>query len=207
MLVPLRPARPVPVISWLVAGCIGGVLLLAGCASEPPKRVENACTIFEEKPRWYRAARESERKWGTPVQIQLAIMRAESGFRHDAKPPRERVLGVPMWWRASSAYGYAQAKDETWDWYREKTGNRWADRDDFDDASDFIGWYTDVSQRTLGISKWDGYNQYLAYHEGHGGYKRGTYRSKAWLMKVARNVDGYARTYGAQLRACRARLN
>lgn len=183
------------------------LLLPGGCSTTPPRHVGSACAIFSEKPDWYGAMRSTERKWGTPVQLQLAIIRAESGFRDDAKPRRDTVLGIPMWWRVSSAYGYAQVKDETWDRYREKTGNRWADRDDLDDASDFIGWYTDVSNRTLGISKWDHYNQYLAYHEGHGGWKQQTYRQKPWLMGVARKVDGYARTYGAQLQQCRGRLD
>jgi hypothetical protein len=187
---------------WIWVFSLLGLLGLGGCATAPPQRPQDACAIFDEKPSWYKAARKAEAKWGTPVQVQLAIIRAESGFRHDAKPPRERLLGVPLW-RASSAYGYPQAKDETWDWYRAKTGNRGASRKDFADAVDFVGWYTDVSQRTLGISKWDAYSQYLAYHEGHGGYKRGTYKDKAWLMGVARKVDSYARTYGTQLASCR----
>lgn len=183
------------------------VLLLAGCSTSPPKTVENACTIFEEKDDWYDATTAAEEKWGTPVQVQLAIIRQESSFRHDAKPPRDTFLGIPMWWRISDAYGYAQVKDDTWDWYVDKTGNWFADRDDFEDATDFIGWYTDVSQRTLGISKWDAYNQYLAYHEGHGGWKRGTYNGKPWLKDVARKVDRYARTYGTQLKQCRDTLD
>jgi hypothetical protein len=181
--------------------------LVAACATAPPANPDNACLIFEERPEWYRAARDAEKAWGVPVQVQLAIIRQESGFRHDAKPPRAELLGVPLWWRKSSAYGYAQAKDETWDWYRAKSGNGWADRDDFADATDFIGWYGDVSRRTLGISKWDTYNQYLAYHEGHGGWSRRTYNGKPWLLKVARRVDTEARTYGAQLRGCRGRLD
>ena len=183
------------------------LLLVAGCSTAPPKSVENACAIFEDKPDWYGAARATEKKWGAPVQMQLAFIRQESSFRDDARPPRDSLLGIPMWWRVSSAYGYAQAKDETWDWYREKTGNFWADRDDFEDASDFIGWYTDVSQRMLGISKWDPYNQYLAYHEGHGGWKRKTYNQQAWLLKVAKKVENQTVTYGQQLQSCRERLD
>jgi hypothetical protein len=181
-------------------------LAVAGCATAPPSRPDNACHIFEEKDDWYDAARDTEKRWGVPIQVQLAIIRQESSFRDDAKPPRDTLLGVPMWWRVSDAYGYAQVKDSTWDWYREKTGNHWASRDDFEDASDFIGWYTDVSHRTLGISKWDAYNQYLAYHEGHGGWKRRTYRDKDWLVRVARKVERQAGTYGAQLAGCRERL-
>jgi hypothetical protein len=192
-------------IRWGLLLAIGSMLM--GCATSPPAHVDDACGIFDEKPDWYQAARDTEDKWGLPIQVQLAIVRQESGFNHDARPPRERFLGMTMWWRKSSAYGFAQVKDETWDWYREKTGNGWADRDDFADASDFMGWYADVSRRTLGISKWDAYNQYLAYHEGHGGWRRESYRRKAWLMRVARKVDRYARTYGAQLKGCRERLD
>lgn len=182
------------------------LLALASCATAPPTRVDDACALFEEKPDWYEATLETEKRWGTPVQVQLAIIRAESSFKHDAKPPHDTFVGIPMWWRVSSAYGYAQAKDETWDGYRKATGNGWASRTNFTDASDFVGWYTDQTQKRLGISKWDTYNQYLAYHEGQGGYSRKTYANKGWLMRTARKVDGWARNYGGQLRACRARL-
>jgi hypothetical protein len=181
-------------------------LLLASCATAPPSNVENACRIFHEKPDWFKASQAVEKKYGLPIQVQLAIMRQESSFKHNAAPPRDTFLGIPMWWRVSSAYGYAQAKDETWNWYKEKTGNWGARRTNYADAVDFMGWYTDVSQKTLGISKWDAYNQYLAYHEGHGGWQRKTYNSKGWLIGVARNVDANASTYGEQLRGCRDSL-
>lgn len=181
-------------------------VLLTACSSSPPSRVDNACHIFSEKPDWYEASLAAEEKYGLPLQVQLAIMRQESSFKHDAKPPRDTLLGIPMWWRKSSAYGYAQVKDSTWDWYKSKTGNWGADRDDYEDAVDFMGWYATVSQRTLGISKWDAYNQYLAYHEGHTGWKKKTYNSKGWLIGVAKKVDRNARTYSSQLKQCRDRL-
>jgi len=180
--------------------------LLVACASDPPRNLKNSCAIFDEKDDWYEYARDSYEKWGVPVHVQLAIIYQESRFRHDARPPREKLLWVIPWFRASSAYGYGQVKDSTWDWYRKSTGNRWADRDDFEDVVDFIGWYCNLSHRKLGISKWDAYNQYLAYHEGHGGWKRKTYRKKAWLQKVARKVEARARAYHAQLKRCEGRL-
>ena len=92
--------------------------------------------------------------------------------------------------------------DSTWNWYKDETGRRFADRDDFDDAIDFVGWNTDVTYRSVGISKWDPYNQYLAYHEGQTGWKRKTYRNKRWLKESARLVDYRAREWGAQLKGC-----
>ena len=132
----------------------------------------------------------------------MSIIRQESSFEFDARPPRGRLLGFIPWRRPSNAYGYAQALDSTWKMYKQETGRRFASRDDFADAIDFVGWYTDKSARTVGISKWDPYNQYLAYHEGQGGWARGSYRGKGWLERTARRVDYRAREWGAQLRAC-----
>lgn len=117
------------------------------------------------------------------------------------------MLGFIPWGRKSSAYGYAQVKDETWDWYKDKTGNWGADRDDFGDAVDFIGWYGNISNKTLGISKSDAKNQYLAYHEGHGGFKRKSYYQKPWLIEVAAKVEKNAARYRAQQGACKDKLD
>lgn len=179
------------------------VLTVAGCATSPPRNPGNACDVFREKDDWYGDAEKARKRWGTPVHVTMAIMYHESGYRANAKPPRAKLLWViPMPWRVSDAYGYPQAKDSTWDWYKDEAGGWGADRDDFDDAIDFIAWYADVSHRKLGISKWDARNQYLAYHEGHGGYARGSYRRKGWLMKRADLVASTAKRYQTQLASC-----
>ena len=183
------------------------LLSVAGCGTTPPADVENICAIFEEKEKWYKAAKKSEKRWGTPIHVQLAIIRQESTFRFDAKPERTKLLGFIPWKRPSSAYGYAQALDSTWELYERETGRRWASRDDFDDAIDFVGWYTHKSQQTVGISKWDPYNQYLAYHEGQTGWKNRSFRFKSDLKQVARRVDYRAREWGAQLARCEEDLD
>jgi len=183
------------------------MFMLAGCATAPPRNLNDGCDIFREKDDWYGYAHHAYKKWGVPVHVQLAIIYQESSFRSDAKPPRDTLLGVIPWFRSSSAYGFAQVKDATWEWYMNKTGNSGADRDDFEDVTDFIGWYGNMSHRLLGISKKDAYRQYLAYHEGHGGYKRGTYRNKPWLMKVARKVERQAERYRVQIAHCKDELD
>jgi hypothetical protein len=180
---------------------------LSACASSPPENVEDICAIFEEKGRWYKAAKKSEKRWGTPIHVQLAIIHQESTFKFDARPPRDKLLGFIPWTRPSDAYGYAQALENTWDWYREDTGRRGADRDNFDDAIDFVGWYTHQSQQIAGISKWDPYNQYLAYHEGQGGWMKKSYRYKTDLKRIAGRVDHRAKEWGAQLRRCEGDLD
>jgi hypothetical protein len=132
----------------------------------------------------------------------MAIIHQESRFRADAKPPRKKLLGFIPGPRASSAYGYSQAKSSTWDDYKDDGGYFSADRDEFSDAIDFVGWYNKKSQIRSGISPQDTYGLYLAYHEGHGGYNRGTYSQKQWLIKVARKVEVRAGRYQAQLVEC-----
>ena len=73
---------------------------------------------------------------------------------------------------------------------------------DFDDAIDFVGWYTNMSNESVGISKSDPYNQYLAYHEGHTGWRRKTYQQKDWLKKAARKVDYRSKEWSVQLQHC-----
>ena len=182
------------------------VAALSGCASAP-ENVENICDIFEEKSRWYKDAKKSEDRWGTPIHVQLAIIHQESTFKFDARPPRTKLLGFVPWKRPSNAYGYAQALDSTWAWYQKDTGRGGADRDDFGDAIDFVGWYTHQSQTRAGISKWDPYNQYLAYHEGQTGWLNKSYRYNGKLKNIARKVDYRAREWGTQLQRCEGELD
>lgn len=72
---------------------------------------------------------------------------------------------------------------------------------------DFMGWFIYKTNKINGVSKWDARAQYLNYHEGWGGYRRGTYKSKAWLVKVAAKVDDRAKRYAAQYKTCQEDLD
>ncbi len=182
-------------------------LLLSSCSTYHPGNPDNICDIFLGESDWYEAARGAQRQWGTPIYVMMAIMYQESRFVDDAQPDRPWFLGVVPLPRDSSAYGYAQAQDPVWQEYIRQSGNSGADRDNFDDAIDFIGWYTDGSQKRLKLSKWDAYGQYLAYHEGRGGYQRKTYQEKPWVKKVANKVKRRAIRYNQQLKSCQAGLD
>jgi hypothetical protein len=177
-------------------------LVLAGCATSPPSQTDDLCDIFREKSGWYEGARKSRSQWGVPISVMMAIMHQESRFVATAKPPRKKIFGFIPGPRPSDAYGYSQAKDDTWTWYQRSSGNYGADRDDFGDAIDFVGWYGNMSNKQNGIAKDDAFRLYLAYHEGHGGYAAKSYRSKGWLVDVARKVDRQANTYNSQLKGC-----
>jgi len=183
-------------LAFVLASCGGG-------HKAPPRNINDACSIVSQRKDYRKAFKAAERRWGVPAHVQMATIYQESKYRANARTPFRFVLGVIPMGRQSSAYGYSQALDGTWDQYRAETGRRHAKRDRIRDAADFMGWYMNKSHEKNGISLGDTRNQYLAYHEGHTGYARGTYRNKTWLLRVADEVDRRARMYQAQLASCR----
>ena len=181
------------------------LVFLASCGGgnfSAPRDLDNACAIVRERPTYLSAMKGTQRRWGVPVAVQMATIHQESKFIGDARTPFRYALGVIPMGRQSSAFGYSQAIDDTWDEYRLETGNRSAKRDQIDDASDFMGWYMYNSNKRLSIPMGDARNQYLAYHEGRTGYASGSYNEKAWLVEVADKVQARAVLYDSQLRSC-----
>ncbi len=183
-------------LALLVAACAGG-----NRTGSAPRDLDNACRILDQRPNYLRAFRQAERRWGVPVAVQMAIIYQESKFVPNARPPHQYALGVIPIGRQSSALGYSQALDGTWEEYEAEQGR--GRRDDIVDAADFMGWYMARTRNELGIPLDDTENQYLAYHEGRNGYRRQSFLEKAWLMRVAADLDERAAMYDAQLRACR----
>ncbi len=182
------------------------LLLVAACGGNrqfsAPRSLDDACGLAAERPRYYAAMLRTERRWSIPVPVQMAIIHAESRFIGDARTPHQWALGVIPMGRQSSAFGYSQALDRTWEEYQNETGRRSARRDDIADATDFIGWYTNKTVERNGVPLTDARNQYLAYHEGHAGFRNRSYESKPWLIGVADRVGRRAQMYDEQLRAC-----
>ena len=182
-------------------------IFIVACTSNQQINTADSCIIFEQKKNWYKATKKSYDKWNTPIALQLAIINQESSFSQFAKPQRKKIFGFIPGSRPSTAFGFAQITNPTWDWYKDKTSNKNASRANFRDVTDFIGWYTNQSKKIVGISLNDFYNQYLAYHEGHGGWKNESYLSKKWLIEVAKNVESRAKLYNNQLKDCENKLN
>ncbi|MCD9147303.1 transglycosylase SLT domain-containing protein [Pseudophaeobacter flagellatus] len=182
------------------------LLVVASCGgghNQPPRNLDNACAIIKERPKYLKAFRATERRWGVPMHVQMATIHQESRFRGKARTPHQYLLGVIPMGRQSSAFGYGQALDGTWEDYKRDTGRRRAKRDRIEDATDFMGWYMSTSKERNGIPLYDARNQYLAYHDGQTGYARGTYKSKPWLMRVASQVEARSQMYQTQLATCR----
>ncbi|WP_371157932.1 lytic transglycosylase [Jannaschia sp. 2305UL9-9] len=188
---------------------IACLLLLAACggsgsgSGSAPRNLDNACSILDQRPGYLRAFRAAERNWGVPVHVQMATIYQESKFIADARTPLRYSLGVIPVGRQSSAFGYSQALDGTWKEYLADQNKRRARRDNIRDATDFMGWYMAGTNRSLGISLSDARNQYLAYHDGRTGYRRGTYLAKPWLMRISGEIEARAAMYQQQLASCR----
>ena len=162
--------------------------------------------MFEQYPSWYWATKEAQHNWGVSPGTQLAIMYQESHFNPSIRPPRRYLLGFIPWFRPTTAFGYTQSLDHTWRRYQHATHSYAANRDDFSDATDFIGWYAYTMRTRLKVPFVSAEDFYLAYHEGTGGYIRKTYLKKPWLIQVARGVQRRADMYNAQIRRCAYRL-
>jgi len=180
------------------------VAFISACSSIP-QNTSNSCSIFSERYLWYKHVKNTEKKWGTPIYVQLAIIKMESDFDWLAKPPRQKLFKVIPFKRPSSSFGYSQAVKGTWEQYKNETGNKLATRARFKDSVDFIGWYTDKTESILKISKKDVFKQYIAYHEGWGAYKN--YKNNQKVIGLAKKVENQSDKYKSQLKKCQKKLN
>ena len=181
------------------------IFIFISACSSIPKNTSDSCSIFSERYFWYKHAKKTQKKWGTPISLQLAIIKMESDFDWLAKPPRHKLFKVIPYKRKSSSLGYSQAIKGTWEQYKRETNNHLATRVRFKDSVDFIGWYTNKTEKILKISKKDSFRQYIAYHEGWGNYKN--YKKNAKVISLAKKVEKQTNKYRKQLIDCKKRLN
>jgi hypothetical protein len=169
---------------WMIGLMIAGGLM--NTVTAQPLKAANICRVFKKHPGWYASAKQTEAKWGIPVPVQMAIMKQESHFDSDAKNPN------------SSAYGYAQALKGTWHVYQ-KDVDSGSKRDNFKDASNFIGWYASKMKKEAGVSPKSAYQVYLAYYNGIGEYKHDKRTDHFKNAGLAHNVERTAEKYRSQL--------
>ena len=172
-----------------------------------PKHQEHLCQLFQEHPSWYWSAQRAEQKWGVPISVQMAIIHQESHFRAGVKPPHHLWLGFIPGFRPTTAEGYAQVVDGTWQEYLHSTHQRSARRSSFANAVDFIGWYSNQLHHQLGIAKSDAESMYLAYYLGPGGYRSGRYQNNPRLIAIAHKVAKQQQIYQSALNRCQATLS
>ena len=169
--------------------------------SSIPKNTVNVCAIFNEKYLWYKFANASERRWGVPIELQMAIIKKESGYDWLARPERTKLFKVIPWKRKSSSLGYSQAIEDTWETYKKSTGKKYVTRVLFKDASDFVGWYVDQTSRKMRVSKKNYFKQYLYYYNGW------TNKTRPESIPYAKTVAKTAKKYRMQIQRCQSKLN
>ena len=170
--------------------------------SRTPRYQHDACRLINFDPSWRIALQQTHNKWGVSYGLILAFIKMESSFRAHARPSNRYILGFIRVGRRSSAYGYAQVIDQTWQWYQQATNQPQARRDRFHDAVDFIGWYVNKTSKVTEIKKSDVFHQYLAYNQGHRGFLKGTYKHNKKLLNFARRTHRQAVTFNRQLKRC-----
>ena len=181
------------------------IFVFISACSSIPKNTSDGCSIFSERYFWYKHAKKTQKKWGTPISLQLAIIKMESDFDWLAKPPRHKLFKVIPYKRKSSSLGYSQAVKGTWEQYQNETNNSLATRVRFKDSVDFIGWYTNKTEKILKVSKKDAFKQYIAYHEGWGNYKN--YKKNKKVINLAKRVEKQSNIYKQQLSECKNSLS
>ena len=181
------------------------LLFLISACSSIPKNTADGCSIFSERYFWYKHVKKTEKKWGTPVHLQLAFIKMESDFDWLAKPKRLKLFKVIPYKRPSSSFGYSQAVKGTWEQYKQENNKPFATRARFKDSVDFIGWYTNKTEKILKISKQDPFKQYIAYHEGWGNFKN--YKNNQKVINLAKKVEKQSNIYKNQLLECKNSLS
>ena len=182
------------------------LLILSSCSSIP-KNTADGCSIFSERYLWYKYAKKTENKWGTPIYIQLAIIKMESDFNWLAKPKRQKIFKVIPYKRPSSSFGYSQAVKKTWELYKTEANKPLALRTRFKDSVMFIGWYMKKTNQINKIPLNDSYRQYLNYYLGWGSYANKVYKTDKKSIIYAKNVQKQSKIYKAQLSECQKSLN
>ena len=49
-------------------------VFLTSCVSSQPQDINDVCAIFEERRGWFEAADSSEKRWGIPISVNMAVI-------------------------------------------------------------------------------------------------------------------------------------
>lgn len=152
-------------------------------------KADSICSVLKQHPAWLQAVQDTAKQWGIPANVQLAIVKEESDFQANAKNPE------------STATGFAQVIDKSWDAYETATDHQYS-RNDFRAAIGYIGWYAAQVQKYAKVNPSNAFGLYLAYHEGIGGYHHLATHPKPDVTRLAQNVAENAQLYSQQLVTC-----
>lgn len=182
------------------------IIALSACSPEKVTRTDDVCDIYNKNYDWYRSAIRAQNKYNINASTIMSVMAQESNFKHNARPQKRYAFYVLPWGYETTAQGYAQVINGAWDDYKKANSKWFPSRNNFNDASDFIGWYLKKASRELNINKNDNYHLYLAYHQGIKGYRRHEEKHNKQLDLIAKRVNQQALRYDKEFKHCQTNL-
>ena len=187
----------------LIIFILSSILILKIHSPITKTQRNNICYIFKKRPNWYKFSKKSEKRWGTPIWIQLAIINQESKFKSNARSQNKKIFGIPIpFTHKSSSFGYSQALNSSWRNYSNFIDNKSAQRNNFQDSADFVAWYIYRARKYLNLNNSQITDLYLAYHEGINGYRNKNYLKSKTTIISASKVSKIAIKYKNQLKDC-----
>lgn len=159
-----------------------------------------ACEIFRERPDWYRAAEQTEARWGLPIAHQLAFLTTDWKLQESQVPTRWR----PDWTRIDRPQpgilpGFLEA---TWRQYESETGNTSASYNSTPDVLDFMGWYFATLGPIENVSPYDPVAQYVLWRHGPDLYRAGAWKQNLWINGQAHRFANQTRLFMSDLEDC-----
>ena len=180
---------------------IAATLCLCGCHMPIRKApMRNACDFLYANPRVNQYVRHYAPTPGKQA-LTLAFIKHESGFQAKARPVKKWLIrGWIPWTYHSSARGYAQITDATWQDFSQAQ-NGLVSRYALVDHIHFINWYFYKHERHLS-NPGNFYEAYFLYHDGPAGYYQKKYRRSHRLHRFTQRVAADAQRYQHQLANC-----
>ena len=161
-----------------LTGCFGGF----GKSAVKEQPQQNICEVLQREKAWIQPALTTEQRYGTPLSLTLALLETPL-TELDKKHVKPRAAD--------------------WDEYRIRS-ERWdASPNNVDDATDFIGWFTQESVKRNNIPLNDVSAHYIALRVGHGSYHRLQPDKYPSLLQQAEQIELKAEQWQSELALCR----
>jgi len=157
-------------------------LLLSGCFGSSTKQQLQICDELDANDEWIEPAVNAQQKYGTPLALSLSL------------------LELPL---SKLEKKHVRPRMSDWDEYRIRS-ERWdAVPSNPQDAVDFIGWFTQLSQKRNSLAWHEAGEHYLALRLGHGGYHRFDATKYPELSQQAKGIDARSKRWSKELAACK----
>ena len=128
--------------------------------------------------------KKSEEKWGTPIYLQLAIIKMESDFDWLAKPPRQNFLKLFHIKDHLALLVIRKLLMEHGNNIKKKQEISLQLELDLKIVLILLVGIRLKTEKILKVSKTDAFKQYIAYHEGWGNYKN--YKSNKKVINFSK---------------------